>query len=121
MANRQVRVFLLEKQADSRALIFDQLSSRGSFVVAGSAADLIEIPALWKLRPDVVVMDEIPLPAPEHPFFGAAKAHDAGLILHCSLPPLIPCDQLQLAGIGQVVLKEIGTLDRLVAAIMSFC
>lgn len=119
MPNGQVRVFLLERQPDSRALISEMLSSRANFVLAGTAADFIQMPTLWQLQPDVVVMDELPSPMPEHPFFGAAKAHDAGLVLHCALPPILPADQLTLVGIGQVVLKEIGNLDRLVAAILS--
>ncbi|NNF55100.1 MAG: hypothetical protein HKN03_11745 [Acidimicrobiales bacterium] len=121
MTDSHLRVFLLEQEEAARLLVADRLNSTSNLVVIGATASHHDTAAaLLGSRPNVVVFDHLPSNDDGHPFFGAARAIGAGLVLHCSIPPLPPPHDLRQMGVVAVVYKEVEKLEQLIAVISRF-
>lgn len=121
MIDSRLKVFLLEEQEMARALVADRLNSAPNVVVIGATAGLYDSgAAIWGGRPNVVVFDHLPSDDYGHPFFRAARSVGAGLVLHCSIPPVPSPYELSRMGIAAVVYKEVERIEQLIDVILRF-
>lgn len=111
-------VFLVEASDGTRHLVVDFLERSGQVRVVGSAADRGDAAdKITRTRPDVVIVDRLPAP----PIGSADDPVDNGvgakLILHTTTVPDRTPAELRQAGVHEVVFKEVGMLDDLIAAV----
>ncbi len=106
-----VTVFLIEASEEVGALLSGFLSSSGRIRMLGSANDQSgAMQEIQRLDPDVVVVDAFPR--------AELSAGGRTLVIYATTIPNRSVVELHNAGVSDVVLKEAGSLDGLIAAIV---
>lgn len=111
-------VLVLDTSMLSAELVADYLTRTGAIRVVGTVDTPNDAVALLlQHRPTVFLVDRVPSPIEDEALLSALHAVDPALILHCTIGPSQSVTELESVGIRETVLKEVRSLDQLVAAV----
>lgn len=111
-------VFLVEASTDARTLVRNHLEASLQVRIVGAASTL---PAAARRiathAPDVVIVDDLADLQTGILQTGILQPSEPRVVLHATTVPAASLEELGQAGVHEVVFKEVGMLDELVAAV----